>query len=151
MPSTPTIEITNPVLLGLICAVGGVKRLPAGCWAIELALDKMDRQKLPASTAVMRTVRRWPRSSGPVSAQFNGLDELLRRLALAGHLCPVGRGWFACYELGAPWLEAHVRLASTLAPGDLRLLKTGAQSLHAALRTWSKKAAASAPLGSATS
>jgi hypothetical protein len=143
------VELTPSTLIGLICAVARVERLPARGWALEIALDSLDRYPVAGDISVKRAVARWPRPAS-CAAKLHGIDLVVRQLAAAGHLVPSGRGWFAGYVPEEGWLEAHARLASSLCDADRQLLRRAVQGLQAALSTWSKKAVASGPAGSST-
>jgi hypothetical protein len=148
--SACSVELTAQSLVGLLCAAARVDRLPARGWALESALDALDRIQARETAAIKRVVARWPRGLGGVVPRFQGADEIIRELARAGHLSPAGEGWGAGWVPNPGWVASHERLALALSTADRMLLRRAAQGLNAALVTWSKKAVASGPVGSAT-
>lgn len=141
------LELTPPVLVGLLVAVAGVDRLPSRPWPLDEALECVETELGPADSPLRRACVRLAKGRGGVGPKFEGLAAVVRDLARAGHMTPEGRGWNAAYVAAPVWLAAHAELATHLDRADRRVLTRGAQRLKAALRTWSKNAVASAPTG----
>jgi hypothetical protein len=100
-------------------------------------------------TALGKALARWPRRPLP-DAGFAEVDRLVRDLARAGHLTPVGEGWHAGYVPTARWIKSHRKLRAALAPVDRAALRRAGQALRASLSTWSKNFVAADPSGLST-
>jgi hypothetical protein len=148
--SRPRIDLTPQALIGLLCALAKVERLPARGWAVEVALDWIDGVNSRPDLSVKRSVARWKRGRPGVASRYAGLEQLLIGMARQGLLAPDGRGWSAGFVPAPDWVERHVALAARLPADDLAVLAKAAQGLSASIRTWSKKAVASRPTGSET-
>lgn len=148
--TTTPLEITTPALVGLLVAASGGARLPARSWALDIAIEVIEASTATPSS-LGRACSRVARSRAPSGGRLRALDKTVLGLARGGHLIPEGRGWDAGFSPAPAWLARHSDLIVELVPGDRAALRKAGQRLKAVLRTWSKKAVASDPVGSATS
>ena len=144
------MEITEQFLLVALIQEAKIARVPVLGWPFECALAAIDEDEFSEPSAVTRCLRRWRRGRGGVSAKFLGIEGLLRDLARLGVLNPNGTGWDAGFSVADGPRSSSSAAVAQLALIDRKLIRQGAQRLRAAVRTWSKKDAASRPRGSVT-
>lgn len=137
------MEVTPVVLIGLICAAGGIHVLPARAWPLEAAIEELQNRS-PVGGPVRRAAERW---SGRRSEGYGvaGVTVALRRLASVGRVAPEGSGWEAGWRLEPEWLSKHEALLANLDAADREaVLSVGHLAAEMSSR-WSKKAEAAAP------
>lgn len=134
-----SLELTRPTLLGLLCA-SGVERIPARTWPVQAALGRV-QDRVSATSPVGRVIRQWPRRQTVAGEQFDGLETLLRGLAVSGVLRPSGRGTSAGYDVDESWKDRHLQVLANLSRADQRALADGAQGVVARTTRSSKKPA----------
>ena len=148
MTGSAALLLAPQTLVGLLCVVGRVARLPPRCWPMEVALSHL-RDVADETGAIGSALSRWPlwlARGGP----YAGVDRVIRDLARLRILTPEGEGWHAGYAPSRSWLDANDRLLWSMAQADRASVRRGGQALRAALNTWSKNAIASGPSGLGT-
>jgi hypothetical protein len=128
-----------PTLVGLVCAAGGALVLPAKGWALEPALELLEK-RCRHGGLLARSFMAWFQGAPPRPFRFAMVTGVLRELAIDGHLHPAGQGWEAGYVVDPSWRAVHVALAARLPRSESRPLGAAGQRLVASLTTWSKKA-----------
>lgn len=133
-----TMEVHPAALVGLLCARAGAVRIPAQPWALEIAVEVIDREA-PASSVLSRSLSYVRRRGDPSRDRRLNVASLLRGLVRSGHLRPEGSGWHAGYAVSSNWLNRQVKLFGVLPARDRAALARAGQRFRAVLAARSKK------------
>src|SRR5262245_7500201 len=127
-----TMEVHPATLLGLLCAGLEQPRIPAQPWALEIAVEVLDREA-PASSVLSRSLSCVRRRGDPSRDRRLDVASLLRGLVRGGHLRPEGSGWHAGYAVSSNWLDRQVKLFGVLPATDRAALARASQRFRAVL------------------
>jgi hypothetical protein len=142
-------ETTNELVVALLLAAAKAPRVPARCWPLEIALERL-AVEMPKDSALSHRLTRWTRTTSDAGRTFAGIDSLLRDLALRGTVRVEGAGWDAGYRLTERALAEARALIGALSSSERRALQRAAQRLVASLSIWSKNSLDERPTGSST-
>ena len=143
----PLRPIAREELIFFILAAAGDVRVPARCWALEVALEHLSKA---APGELAQAINNWPRVTTSSCRSFAGVDAILRTLAATNVLQREGEGWEAGYRLSDRTSVEQQRLLELLGAREQKALRKSAQKLIECLTTWSKKSVVGRPTKSGT-